>query len=366
MVYKNIIRPLLFTLSQKDPEIAHDWALKALRLIGKSAELADIIGHFLTVSNRALEQEVWGVRFPNPVGVAAGFDKNFVALRGLQALGFGYLEGGSVTRYAQVGKPRPRIHRFPKDQALINFMDFPNHGADEAVEILASTGKLNTPLIISIWKSSKTPIEKAGEDCAYSLGALYTYGDVFVIDISCPNDATFSVLSGEGHIERLLAEVMRKRDSMVPDPSQGKKPILVKLSPDLSREALEKLIQMCLDKGAEGFVAVNTTTSREGLSVDTDKQGGLSGRPLQHKTLAVVRHIYDYTEGKVPIIGVGGIFNHIDAWNMIRAGATLIQINTGFYYEGPFAPAHINRGLLKLMKQGGISNIYELIGQKHP
>lgn len=364
MIYEKIIRPILFKFSERDPEIAHEKTLSLLRWIGQREWLVKLIENFLTVKDERLEQEVFGLNFPNPVGLAAGFDKNAVALQGLQALGFGFLEVGTVTKYRQTGNVRPRISRFKKEEALINRMGFPNDGADIIAKRLRKTKKVTIPLGINLGKSTNTPLEYATEDYKYLLRKFYNEGDYFVINISSPNIPGLRELQEKKKLDVLLRSV-RKEAKILAKHSQGvRKPILLKISPDLEPKAIDDLLDICCERRVDGLIATNTTISRDGLNASAPKEGGMSGRPLFSKTIKTVRYIHQQTKGKLSIIGAGGIFSPEQAYEMLQAGASLIQVYTGFIYRGPALPRRINKGLRSLMDQDGIKHISELKYQK--
>lgn len=363
MFYQQVIRPILFWLSVNDSEIAHEKILALLGLTGEKERLTRLIERFSTFRDRGLEQKIFGLKFRNPVGLAAGFDKNAIALQGLQSLGWGFLEAGTVTRYEQEGNPRPRIFRFPKDKALINRMGFNNDGADKVAQRLAKVRRLAIPLGISLGKSKITPLEKAIEDYRYSLGKLYPYGDYFVVNVSSPNTPGLRKLQDKGHLGNLLFVLRREAEDIAKRTGVQLKPIFVKVAPDLTLEAIDELLQVCLDSQVAGLIAVNTTITRDGLSVCVPfrGEGGLSGKPLWPKAISIVRYIHEQTAGKLPIIGVGGISGPEEAYQMLRY-AVLIQVLTGFIYRGPFIARQINQGLRRLMDRDGIRHISELRG----
>jgi len=372
MFYESIVRPLLFALSRRDPEIAHGWALTAFRILGKCLFCRRLCAVYYGVRDSRLGHHILGLDFPNPVGLAAGFDKNGEALRGLEALGFGFIELGTVTRHAQPGNPRPRMFRLLEDTALINRMGFNNEGADAVAARLKQMGKLSIPLGVSIGKSKVTPNEEAAEDYAYSFRALYPYGDYFAVNVSSPNTPGLRALQEAEQLDRILARLMEERKKITAlrlaeagyGHAKAGKPILVKIAPDLSFEAIDAVLKVCAARGVAGIIAVNTTLSREGLRsgnaaelggparhASQGEAGGLSGKPLFQKALEIVRHVRARAP-KLAIIGAGGIFTAEDALAMLGAGADLLQIYTGFIYRGPGVARAINRGLLALVAQG--------------
>jgi dihydroorotate dehydrogenase len=349
------IRSVLFKLSHRDPELAHELALKVLQNLGP---MLWILQNFTSFHDPALEQEVLGLTFKNPVGLAAGFDKNAVAIQGLAALGFGFLEVGTVTRHPQEGNPRPRIFRFPKDKALINRMGFNNEGADAIARRFQEMKPPTIPIGISIGKSKITPLDKAVEDYLYSFQKLYAYADYFAINISSPNTQGLRTLQEKDQLDNLVMALQKESETLSRQTKISRRPLFIKISPDLSWQALDELLEVCLNRGIHGVIATNTTLYRDGLSTQTDETGGLSGKPLQKRALEVVRYIYRQT--RLPIIGVGGIFQAEDAFAMLKAGARLIQVYTGLIYEGPFMVHRINKGLRKLMEIHGFKRIQQV------
>lgn len=361
MFYEKIVRPLLFKYSADDPEKAHEKALALLGYIGKRERLAGLIGKFSIFEDPRLEQEIFGLKFRNPIGLAAGFDTNAVAIQGITGLGFGFNEVGTVTQYCQEGYPRPRIFRFPKDEALINRMGFPNQGADIIAKRLSKLKKSSIPLGINLGKSMITPLDKATDDYLYSLRKLYPYGDYFVVNVSSPNTPGLRELQGKEYLDNLLSILQTEMTNLTEQAGNQRKPLLVKISPDLGWEAIDELVEVCLERKVAGLIVVNTTITRDGLSVATIKEGGLSGRPLWPKAISVARYISQQTKGTIPIIGAGGIFGPEETYEILKF-ASLIQILTGFVYKGPFIARQINKGLKRLMDRDGIKRLSELRG----
>lgn len=375
--YKLLLRPLLFHM---DPEWAHALALAALEWLGRQPELWEAIGRLFRYEDPRLEGELLGLRLRNPVGLAAGFDKDARAVRGLAALGFGFLEVGSVSARPSEGNPRPRLFRLPQDRALINRMGIPSEGADRvAARLKALREEEDGPMLfssnaklppvgvnLSFTTGPAAPRDRAEviEDFLYSFRSLYPWADYFVINLSCPNlpEVEFDPTEPED-LEALLRSLLKERGEL----GEGPKPLLIKLSPDLSDLELDRVLEAA-ERYIDGIIATNTTTSREGLSLRTRDQrltaqeGGLSGAPLRGRATQVIAEIYQKTGGKLPIIGVGGVFTPEDAWEKLRAGASLVQVYTGLIYEGPGLIKRINRGLVRLLDEGGYSNITEVIG----
>ncbi len=348
-----IVRPALFRLSRRDPEIAHHLIMRQLALAAHLPPLLRIIAAANAYHDPRLAREVFGLRFPNPVGLAGGFDKNGRALAALAALGFGFVEAGGVTRFPQPGQPRPRIFRLPQDEALINRMGLPNEGAAAIAVRLAHTPRpvaareprTRIPIGWQLAKSKVTPLDEAVDDYLFSLRKLYPFGDYFTINVSSPNTPDLVRLQERAPLAALLGAVVREAARLA-GPNRPK-PILVKISPDLTWSAIDDVIAVALATGVGGIVATNTTTDRSGLHHDPGEAGGLSGRPLAQRALAIVRYLSDHLAGQLPIIGVGGIAGPDDAKRMFDAGAALIQIYTSFIYQGPGIIKDINRALVR-------------------
>lgn len=350
MLYEVALRPLLFAISQKDPEVAHRLVLKIMHKLGKAHPFVQLLSLLMTFRDPRLEREAFGLRFSNPVGLAAGFDKNAEALRILAALGFGYLETGTVTALQQDGNPRPRIWRFSKDHALINAMGFNNDGAAVVAERLAKlgNGNIGIPLGISIGKSrivDPENLQLVVEDHQKSLRLLYRYADYIVINVSSPNTPGLRNLQNREQLSTLLAALITEADRL--SVGSTRKPMLVKSAPDLEWAALDELLQVCSDQGVDGLIAGNTTLNRKRLTSQTDVGGGLSGRPLFGRALEIVGHI-NRNAPALPVIAAGGISTADDAKRMLDAGAVLVQLLTSFIYGGPATPSRINKGLMSL------------------
>ena len=327
-VYERLARPVLFRLAGGDAEGAHEWTLRRLaRLSRRPAALAALRRVFAVDA----PSEVFGLRFPNPVGLAAGMDKSGVALPAWPALGFGFVEVGTVTRHAQPGNERPRVFRLRASRAVINRMGFNNDGASALAARLRALPRLEVPLGISLGKSKVTPLAEAVEDYLVSFRTLYPYGDYFAVNVSSPNTPGLRDLQDRTHLSELLAALARE--------NTGAKPILVKIAPDLTENAIEQALQACLDHGVAGVIATNTTLARGGLDpadlVRAGQAGGLSGAPLSARTREVVAFVHRQTGGALPVIGVGGILDPDDAVALVDAGASLVQLYTGLIYRGP-------------------------------
>jgi dihydroorotate dehydrogenase len=289
---------------------------------------------------------VFGVRFPNPVGLAAGMDKDGRALTAWPALGFGFVEVGTVTCHPQPGNDRPRLFRLRDSRAIVNRMGFNNAGAQALAARLAALGPIGVPLGISLGKSKVTPLDDAVGDYVASLTELYPYGDYFAVNVSSPNTPGLRTLQDRGHLDALLAALR----------SVGPKPLLVKVAPDLTDAALGEILDVCDKHGVAGLIATNTTLSRDGVApgdaVTATQAGGLSGAPLTARAREVVRFVATETGGRLPIIGVGGVMHPDDAVRLLDAGASLVQLYTGLIYGGPA----LVRGCVRALSRRGVPN----------
>ena len=345
-MYKSIIRPILFLLS---PERVHHLVVFAVKFGFKIPGVAKLIALAYRVNSPSLVTKVAGLTFQNPVGLAAGFDKDATFYNEFSAFGFGFIEIGTVTPKAQPGNPKPRSFRLPKDGALINRMGFNNLGVDNAVKNLAKARRKGMVIGGNIGKNTQTPNEQAVSDYEYAFRILYPHVDYLVINISCPNVANLRNLQDKdslGNILDALSEIRRKQTVY--------KPIFLKVSPDLTNEHLDETLETASKYGVDGFIATNTTISRENLNspnalVTTIGNGGLSGKPIAQRSTEVIRYIRE-KQPTTPIIGVGGIFTPEDALEKIEAGANLVQIYTGFIYSGPSLVKKINKKLLRKAK----------------
>lgn len=351
-----LLRRLAFTL---DPETAHRLSIAALKLLqAGQAKPAPALTHPL------LTQDLWGIRFPNPVGLAAGYDKNAELPLVWSRLGFGFAELGTLTAHAQPGNPRPRIFRLPRHGALINRLGFNNAGADAAAARLApllSTPR-PVPLGFNLGKSRTTPIEAAADDYCRSCAAVFPFADYLVVNVSSPNTPELRTLQEPDRLTRLLDALLTRIHELAHAANTTPTPLLVKIAPDLMDEQIVEIVRLARDVGVAGLIATNTTVKRPGLGLAEYEAGGLSGRPLAARATEVVRLVYRVSEGALPIIGVGGIFSAEDAYERIRAGASLIQIYTGLVYEGPFLARRIVRGLIRMLEREGVSRLPQAVG----
>lgn len=342
-MYKLLVRPLLFSF---DPEWVHYFTLNALRLLNKIPFSSWLFRKIYSYQNSSLEKELFGIKFKNPVGLAAGFDKNGKYIKEMSNLGFGFIEIGTITPKPQPGNPKKRLFRVQNDLAIINRLGINNDGNILCAERLK---KNNSDVVIggNIGKNTTTSNENADTDYIQNFEILHQYVDYFVLNVSCPNVSNFTKLQDVEFLRKLIPQ-LKKINSTKPK----KKPILIKISPDLNQDQLDETIDLILSENLDGIIATNTTTSRNNLKTNKSKiekigNGGLSGEPLKNKSTEVIRYISKKTDGNLPIIGVGGIMNPKDALDKIKAGADLIQLYTGFIYEGPSIVKKINQYLSK-------------------
>lgn len=343
-MYKHLLRPLLFKLS---PETAHRLILSLLGLLHRIPLAASFMKLLYRRRSSLLPKEVFGLEFPNPVGLAAGLDKNGERYNELSWFGFSFIEIGSLTPEAQDGNPRPRLFRLPRDRALVNRMGINNKGVRSAIGHLTADPP-QTIIAASIAKNTSSHSdEEIQKDYETSFSLLYDFVDLFTINLSCPNVEGLQNLQDVSFLSDILDPLLALR--LCYDTC---KPVLVKISPDLPFSQVDEILQYCMMSGIDGIVAGNTTRSREGLRTPPDKverlgDGGLSGAPLYPGTLALVKHIHAYTKGRLPIVACGGIMTPVQAQEMLDAGASLIELYTGFIYEGPSLVRKIIKQLLK-------------------
>ncbi|HZF02653.1 MAG TPA: quinone-dependent dihydroorotate dehydrogenase [Methylomirabilota bacterium] len=363
--YQKLVRPLLFA---QDAERAHDFTLKILARASRNKLACDLIGNFFSAPE--LPVELFGLKFPNPIGLAAGMDKFAAAVPVWEKLGFGFCELGGVTWHPQEGNPAPRMFRAVADEAIVNRMGFNNPGAEMFAQRLAgwkNSGRWpKHPVGINLGKSKITPLEKAAEDYANSFRVLRDLADFFVVNVSSPNTPGLRQLQDKSALDEILA-AMQERNGSQNSEARIQKPILVKVAPDLSFEALDEILELATQRQIAGIVATNTTISRPQANNPLSQKiysesGGLSGKPLRERSTEIIRHIFKQTKGKLPIIGVGGIFTAEDAWKKITAGASLVQIYTSLVYEGPGIAKTIVAGLVRKMETSGMKNLQEAVG----
>ena len=336
-MYKKLVQPFLFLF---DPEKVHYFSFSMIKLFSSIPGLPYIIRFLFKIKHPKLEREVFGIKFPNPVGLAAGFDKNAVLYKELSNFGFGFIEIGTLTPRGQTGNPKKRLFRLKDDQAIINRMGFNNDGVDHVVRRL----KKNTNVVIggNIGKNKDTPNERAVDDYIYCFNTLFDYVDYFVVNVSSPNTPNLRALQNKEPLTNLLS-ILNGLNNKKRKP----KPILLKIAPDLTDIQLDDIIDIVISTKIDGVIATNTTLSREGLnSKNRSEMGGLSGKPLSSRSTKVIRYLTTKSNNAFPIIGVGGIHSPEDAFEKIQAGASLVQLYTGFVYEGPAVVKSINKLLL--------------------
>lgn len=352
-------------LFQFDPEQAHHWTVAMLAYASKRPALLRMWQTWNPSSDvLRLATTCCGHTYAHPLGLSAGLDKNGVAVEAWEAFGFAFTEVGTVTPLAQSGNERPRLFRLLAEEALINRMGFNNDGAERLVQRLQQTHARN-PVWINIGKNKATPNEQALQDYVFNLERLYAYGNVFVVNVSSPNTPGLRDLQEGETMHTLLASLVAKRTALVHQ-NQTKKPLMVKISPDLSDKQLADTVQAIEKAGIDGIVATNTTMHRDGVAqaYHRDQAGGLSGQPLKARATAVIRDVYKATQGRIPIIGSGGIRNAEDAYEKIQAGATLVQLYTALIYEGPALVQRIVSSLAKRVEQEGFTSIQQAVGAK--
>ena len=362
-LYSSLIRPILFRLPA---ETAHRFALSTL----STAIAVDSIRNRVARNYQSPpfgNLKRFGLAFRNPVGLAAGFDKNGEAADVLAALGFGFIEVGTVTSEAQPGNPSPRLFRLPTDRALINRLGFNNCGAKQ----LAKNLKQHRPdcvLGVNIGKARSVPVEKAIPDYLKTFAAVYDVADYVAVNVSSPNTPQLRELQQADMLRDLLTQLQKRNRELAEKHSlSAPRPLLVKIAPDLNDEEIVSIVRVAQQIGISGIIATNTTTSRENLRSSPERvasagEGGLSGAPLRKRSNEVIRKIYRSTNGSLPIIGVGGVFTAEDAWEKISAGASLIQLYTGFIYEGPGVARRINEGLRSIVTAKGFVSFDEAVG----
>ena len=336
-MYRLLFRPLLFYF---DPEKIHYFTFSLIRFLTKIG-FGYFFRYFYQIKDLKLERELFGIKFPNPVGLAAGFDKNAVLFKELSNFGFGFIEIGTVTPKGQIGNDKKRLFRLKDDQGIINRMGFNNDGVKAAVEKLKS----NTNVIIggNIGKNTQTLPENYTEDYLTCFNELHPYVDYFVLNVSCPNVSSHAKLNDKDYLEELITAVQKANDSF-----QKQKPILLKIAPDLNENQLDEIIELVEITKIDGVIASNTSITRDNLVSENKKEmGGLSGKPISEKSTEVIRYLNEKSNGSFPIIGVGGIHSEKDALDKLNAGASLIQIYTGFIYEGPELVKKINKAILE-------------------
>jgi dihydroorotate dehydrogenase len=346
-MYRTLIRPVLFLFS---PETIHHFTFGMLKFLGAIPGFKYILKSKYVKSDNKLERTLFGLNFPNPVGLAAGFDKDAKLIEELACFGFGFIEIGTLTPKAQPGNDKPRLFRLPKDKAIINRMGFNNEGVIAAVERLKirdSSGKNKLIIGGNIGKNKITPNENAFDDYKYCIETLYPYVDYFVVNVSSPNTPNLRELQEKDPLKKLMTQVISLSRAQ-----KRPKPILLKIAPDLNESQLTDIVEILLETKTDGVIATNTTITRDGLTTSAEQviamgNGGLSGKPLMNRSNEVISFLRSKLGPDFPIIGVGGIMSPQDAIDKLNAGADLVQLYTGFIYEGPGLVSAISKRLLK-------------------
>ncbi|MDO3694345.1 quinone-dependent dihydroorotate dehydrogenase [Wenyingzhuangia sp. chi5] len=342
-LYKAVIRPIFF---QFDPEKVHYFTFDMIKFMSKIPGVSALTRSVFKVEDRRLERNLFGITFPNPVGLAAGFDKNAVLFNELADYGFGFIEIGTVTPKAQAGNPKKRLFRLKDDQGIINRMGFNNNGIEAAIENL----KKNKGKVIvggNIGKNTDIPTEQYTQDYCEVFEALHPHVDYFVLNVSCPNVSSHAKLGDKDYLLELIAAVQKLNSD-----KKELRPILLKIAPDLNSHQLDEIIEIVAETKIDGVIASNTSVNREGLKVTEERlaeigNGGLSGKPIKDRSTATIQYLADKSNKAFPIIGVGGIHSAEDALEKIAAGADLVQVYTGFIYEGPSLVKKINKAILQ-------------------
>jgi dihydroorotate dehydrogenase len=369
-LYQTILRPLLFSGLKADPEWVHQQTLQTLQWLDTAAPiglrqwLCDRLDASYALTNiPSMPQSLWGLDFTNPIGLAAGFDKDGMAAGLWPHFGFGFAEMGTVTQHAQPGNPQPRLFRLPEDGAALNRMGFNNQGAAALAQRLAR--EHTYPLGINLGKSKITPLEAAAQDYLESFRLLRGLGAYFVVNVSSPNTPGLRSLQAIDQLEPIFAGLQQENT----DGTQLLKPMLVKIAPDLADGDIIAIVELAQQYKLDGIIATNTTVRRDQLKTTTiagkpidQEAGGISGKPVRSRATEVIRLIYQETQGQLPIVGVGGIFTADDAWEKITAGASLLQVYTGWIYEGPGMVKRVLTGLQAKLEAQGLSRITDAVG----
>jgi dihydroorotate dehydrogenase len=360
-MYRSIIYPLLQRI---DAERTHDGTLRLLAAVERMPLARRALARALYGDDARLQADLAGLRFSNPLGVAAGLDKNAVAMRTWGALGWGHIEVGTVTPQPQSGNKQPRVFRLPHDRALINRMGFPGQGMHAVRDRLSRLDRRQFVVGANIG-ANKTSVEagRAVDDYVQVLEFLYPYADYFTVNVSSPNTARLRDLQGALALGALIAAVVACRNSM-----GQRKPVFLKIAPDLEQAELQAIVAVCVQHGIDALVATNTTIARPATLHSTVREqiGGLSGAPVRARSTEVIRMLHMLSGGALPIIGVGGVFSAEDVWEKLLAGASLVQIYTGLVYEGPLMAWRIKRDLLRLMNRHGVRSLADIVGSKTP
>lgn len=360
-MWRFVVRPLLFLF---DAEQVHHRTMVLFAWLLRFSLARRLLRRLTRVNAEELKTRVHCLELNSPVGLAAGFDKDARWTSALSALGFGFLEVGTLTAHAQPGNPQPRLFRLPADRAVLNRFGFNNGGSSAAEERLSAYG-CRIPIGVNIGRSKVTPNEEAVDDYLMSLERLQPHAWYVVVNVSSPNTAGLRDLQEQEPLRHLLGALTQRNRELAEERGRRVPPLFVKIAPDMDDDQLQMIVELVLELGVDGIVATNTTTSREGLQTDAARveelgAGGISGAPLTERSRAMVQRIYELSAGQVPIIGVGGIMSAEDAIAMLEAGASAVQIYTGFIYGGPFVVRQINRGIVRELRRRGLKSVAEL------
>ncbi len=356
LFYETFLKPIFFKLN---PENAHEFSKNLLQLADNIPFFFQNLEKFSTYESSRLKTKVSGIEFPNPLGMAAGFDKTGELFPFLQRLGFGSIEVGTITQFGQKGNPKPRIFRYEKESALVNRLGFNNPGADKAFETLSKQQK-KIPRGINVGKTKLTPIENAIEDYTYSLKKISPISDYAVINISSPNTPGLRGFQEKDSFVSLIEGIKKSLGGNFPIPT------FIKLAPDLEDSSIEELLEIILSLKLDGVVLTNTTINPSSMKESQlVEQGGISGKPVRQRSLEIIRLAFKKLKNRIPIIGVGGIDSYESALEKILAGANLIQIYTGYIYKGPFLPYMILEGLDKFLEEKKVNSISEIVGKEN-
>jgi len=346
LLYEKVVRPFFFGL---DAEHAHERGVNSMALLGRMGPVCRLMEAWSQLpSSRFAPVKAFGLEFPNRVGLAAGFDKNASAWPAAAALGYGHVEIGTVTALAQPGNPRPRVFRFPAEEAVINRMGFNNEGAAAVAARLSKLpkrGQRRIPLGVNLGKSKAASLDRATEDYLTSFALLSDYADYLVLNVSSPNTPDLRKLQDEERLHELLGAITAANAEREAHPDKARVPVLLKIAPDLTWSQIDTVLDVIATHGLDGIIATNTTLERPGFFSTVNEAGGLSGRPLTRRSTEIINYISRRTEQKLPIIGVGGINDVRSAAEKLDAGATLVQLYTGMIYRGPFFAREVARGL---------------------
>ncbi len=360
MFYEKIIRPILF---KTDPEKIHHFVIGGLSAVSNIFPVYKIIKNYLNVSDTVLHTQIGKISLNNPVGLAAGFDKNITAPLAYSMLGFGFAELGSITNKKQPGNPKPRLWRIPKDKGLIVYYGLSNCGVDLVVEKIKKIKNHFIPLGLSIASTTGLAITEMTDDYVNSFEKLFSLADYITLNVSCPNVANCDLFAQVSFIKELTEKINNLKNKL-----NSKIDIFIKVGPDMTTDQYDEIVDICIQNNITAIISTNLIKNRSSITPVSSAQelnhpGGISGKLVGDKNLDIIKHLYKRANGKVKIIGVGGIFSAQDVYDKIKAGASAVQMITGFIYGGPLAIRNINLGLVKLLRQDGFKSIEEAVGK---